>query len=87
MFGYGTITLIISNEEINDIMKTVKSPKQFGLMIKVVSKTIKNEAKEQKGGIFSVLLGTSGASLLENLLTSIDTIRTGKGTIKPGQGF
>ena len=56
-------------------------------MIKVVSKTIKNEAKEQKGGIFSVLLGTSGASLLENLLTSIDTIRTSKGTIKPGQGF
>ena len=84
MFGYGTITLIISNEEINDIMKTVKSPKQFGLMIKVVSKTIKNEAKEQKGGFFSVLLGTSGASLLKNLLTGIRKIRTGKGTIKAG---
>ena len=84
MFGYGTITLIISNEEINDIMKTVKSPKQFGLMIKVVSKTIKNEAKEQKGGFFSVLLGTSGASLLKNLLTGIRKIRTGNGTIKAG---
>ena len=44
-------------------MKKVKTLQKFGLLIKGVSKTIKNEAKEQKGGFFGMLLGTSGASL------------------------
>ena len=44
-------------------MKKVKTIQKFGLLIKGVSKTIKNEAKEQKGGFFGMLLGTSGASL------------------------
>ena len=42
MLESGTTTLIISNEEMNDIMKIVKSPKEFGLLIKGVSETIKN---------------------------------------------
>ena len=63
MFWSGVTTLIISNEERNDIMKKVKTLQKFGLLIKGVSKTIKNEAKEQKGGFFGMLLGTSGASL------------------------
>ena len=46
MFGSGFTTLIISNEEMNDIMKTVKSLEESGLLIKHVSQTIKNEAKE-----------------------------------------
>ena len=50
MFGPGFTTLIISNEEMNDIMKIVKCLEEFGLLIKGVSETIKNEAKEQKGG-------------------------------------
>ena len=37
------------------------------LLIKDVSETIKNEAKEQKGGILEMLLQTLGASLLGNL--------------------
>ena len=45
MFGLGMTTLIISNEEMNDIMKKVKSIEESGLFIKGVSKTIKNEAK------------------------------------------
>ena len=53
MFGSGSMTLIISNEEMNDIMKIVKSLVESGLLVKGVSKTIKNEAKEQKGGDFS----------------------------------
>ena len=60
MFGSGTTTLIISNEEMNDIMKIVKSLKESSLSIKGVSKTIKNEAKEQKGGFLEMLLGTLG---------------------------
>ena len=49
----------------NDIIKIVKSLEEYGLLIKGVSKIIKNEAKEQKGGLLRMLLGTLGASLLE----------------------
>ena len=50
MFGSGNTTLIISNEEINDIMKIVKSLEEYGLLMKGVIKTIKNERKQQKRG-------------------------------------
>ena len=49
MFGSVVTTLIISNEEVNDVMKIVKSLEESGLLIKNVSETIKNEAAEQKG--------------------------------------
>ena len=55
--------------------RIVKSLEESGLLIKGVSETIKNEAKEQKGIFLSMLLATSGGSLLGNLLTDEDTIR------------
>ena len=54
MFGSGMTTLIISNEEMNDIMKIIKSLEESGLLIKSVSETIKNETKEQKGGFLGM---------------------------------
>ena len=84
MFGSG-FTTIISNEEMNDIMKIVKSLEESGLLIKDVRKTIKNEAKKQTGGFLSMLLGTLGASLLGNLLSGKSTIRAGKCTVRAGQ--
>ena len=69
MFGLGTTTLIISNEEVNDIMKIVKFLEESGLLIKGVSETIQNEAREQKVRFLTMLLRTLGASLLGNLLT------------------
>ena len=54
MFGSGVTTLIISMEEIRDISKIIKSLKESGLLIKGVSETIKNEAKEQKGGFIGM---------------------------------
>ena len=54
MFGSGMTTLIISTEEMNDIMKIVKLLEESGLLIKVVSQTIKNEPKEQKGRFLSM---------------------------------
>ena len=68
MFRSGFTTLIV---------KLVKSLEDSGLLIKVVSETIKNEAKEQKGEFLGMLLGTLGASLLGNLLTGKVTIRAG----------
>ena len=94
MFGSGcpsdlalrTMTLIISNEEMNDIMRIVKSLEESGLLIKGVSQTIKNKTKEQKGGSLRMLLGTLGATLLGNLLTGKGTIRVGEGTIRAVEG-
>ena len=71
MFGSGITTLIISNEETNDIIKIHKSLEKSTLLIKGVDETIKNEAKEQIGGFLRMLLDILGASLLGNLLTSI----------------
>ena len=68
-------------------MKIVKSLEETGLLIKGVSETIKNEAKEQKGGFLVMLLGTLGASLLVNLLTGKGNIKAGEGTIRAGQDF
>ena len=58
-----------------------------GLIIKGVSQTIKNEAKEQRWGFLGILLGTLGASLLRNLLAGKGTIRTGEQTVRAGQEF
>ena len=86
LFGSGITTLMTSNEEVNDIMKIVKS-QESGLLINGVSKTIKNEAKEQKGRFPSILLGTIGAGLLGNLFTGKGTIRAGEDTIRAAQDF
>ena len=87
MFGSGNTTLIISNEEMNDIMEIIKSLEKSWLLIKGVIEAIKNEAKEQKEGFLRMLLGTLGASLLGNLLTGKGTVRAGEGIIRAGQDF
>ena len=56
MFVSGNTSSIISNEEIDDIMKIVMSLEESYFLIKCVSKTIKNEAKEQTGGFLGMLL-------------------------------
>ena len=70
ILGSGNITtLVISNDEIKDIIKIVKSLDDSGLLLEGVTETVQNEVKEQKGGFLSMLLGTLGTSLLGNLLT------------------
>ena len=71
-------TLIISNDEIDDIIKIVKSLEDSRLLLKGVTETVHNEVKEQKGGFVSMLLGTSGASLLGNLLIKKGIYKAGK---------
>ena len=86
VLGCGTTTFIISNDEMNDILKIVKSLEDSGVLLKGVNETIRNEAKEQKGGFLSMLLGTLGASLLGNMLVGKVVIRAGKGIIRAGYG-
>ena len=57
------------------------------MLIKSVSKTIKNEAKEQKGGFFSMLLGTLSVSLLGNLLKGELSVRAGEDTMRADRVF
>ena len=82
--------LIISNDEMDDILKIVKSLEDSGVLLKGVSETIQNEAKEQRGGFLSMLLGTLGASLLGDLLTKNlsgkGVIGASEGTIRAGEG-
>ena len=73
------MTLIISNEEMNDIIKIIPALENSNILLKGVTKTIKNETKEQKGGFLTMLLGTLGASLLGNVLTGKGILRAGSG--------
>ena len=92
ILGSGTTTLINSNEEMNDIMKIVQALEDSNILLKGVTKTIKNKTKEQKGGFLSMLLGTLGDSLLGNLSARKEIGRagsgdqTGKGILRAGTG-
>ena len=82
-----TTALIISNEEMEDIMKIVKSLEESGLLVKGISETIRNKTKEQKGGFLPMLLGTLAARLLGSALIGRGVIRAAEGRIRAGQNF
>ena len=69
-----------------DIIRIIKSLQDSGLLLKGVSKTIQNEAKEQKRGFLSMLLGTLGASLPGNILAGKGINRAGEEVIRAGYG-
>ena len=85
--GSGRTALLISNEEMEDVMKIVNSLEESGLIIKRVSETFKNETKEQKEGFFSMLLATSVASMLGSALTGRGVIIAGESKIRAGEHF
>ena len=87
MFGSGFTTLILSNEEMNNIMKIVKSLEESGLSVKEISETIKNKSKEQKGGFLGMLLGTLAASILRSALIGRGVIWAGEGIIRTDNNF
>ena len=57
-----TTTLIISNYKMEDIIKIFKSLEDSRLLLKGDSEIVQNEAREQKGGFHSMLIGTLGTS-------------------------
>ena len=69
-----------------DIIKMVKSLEDSGLLLEGVIETVQNEAKEQKGGFLSMLLGILGASLLGNILSGKGINRAGEGIVRAGYG-
>ena len=81
----GATALIISNDEIRYIIRIVKSLADSGLLLKGVSEIIQNAAKEQKGEILSMLLGTPGANLF-HILADEGMNRAGEGFSWAGYG-
>ena len=77
--GSGRTTLIISNKEMNDIRKIVQAFEDPNILLKGVTKSIKNETKGQKGLFLTMLLGSLGDSLLDNLLAGKGIVRNGSG--------
>ena len=84
IYRSGTTALIISNEEMENLINIVKSHEEAGLLIEGISETIKNEPKEQKAGFLSMLLGTLVAGISGNALGK-GVIRAGEGVIRAGQ--
>ena len=86
---YGTTTraLIISNEELEDIIKIVKLHEESGWILKRISETVKNEANKQKVTFLSMLLGTIAASILGSELAWKGVIRADEGVLRAGQIF
>ena len=89
--GFGNhATLIISNDDMQDLLKIGKSLEDSGILLNEITETVKTEIKEQKDGFLLMLLGTLGASLLGDLLTKNlsdrGVIREGEGTIRTGYG-
>ena len=80
--GSGTTTLTTSNKEINDIMKILQALEDSIILLKGVTKTIKNETKEQKGEFLAMLLSALGASFLGNILAGKGIVRAGSRNTK-----
>ena len=66
----------------NDIMKIVQALEDSDILLKGVTKAVKNETREQRGEFWSMLLATLGASLLENILSGKGIVRAGSGNKK-----
>ena len=87
----GTTTSIISNKEMNDIMKIVHAPEDSNILLKGVTKPIKNETKEQKRGFLSMLFGTLRTSLLGKFIIRERNCKSSankkeKGIVRVGYG-
>ena len=81
--GTGTTTLVISND---DIMQIIQALEDSNILLKGVTKSIATQTREQKGGFLSMLLGTLGVSLLGHLLSEKGVMRGGEGGVRAGEG-
>ena len=86
IFVSRTATLVFSNEEVNDIMKIVKSLEESGLLTEGVSQTGENEIMEEKGSFLSMLAAMLAATLLGSALTGIGVVKGADGVIQADEG-
>ena len=81
------ITLVISNNEMDDFIKIIKSFEHSGVLIEGVTETVKKEIKKQVGGFFGMLLGISDASIFVIMFTGKGIVGVGREHIKMDKSF
>ena len=80
-------TLFISNEDVNDIIKIIKSLKDLGVLIESVTETVKHEIKKiQEGGFLGALLAPLAASLVQPVVSSVVKCISERGFRRAGKG-
>ena len=79
-------TLLISNEDVNDIIKIIKSLEDSGVLIDGVTETVKHERKKQEGGFLGALLVPLAASLVQPVISSVVKGISGRGVRRAGKG-
>ena len=82
-------TLIISDDDMQDLLKILKPLEDIGILLDGITETVKNEVKVQKGGVLSMLLGTLASSFSTDILLNKKArgvIKAGEGTVRAGYG-
>ena len=80
-------TLFISNEDLNDIIKIIKSLEDSGVLIDRVTETVKHERKKQEGGFLWALLAALAASLVQPVISSVVRGIGGRGVRRAWRGY
>ena len=65
------LTLFLSNEDMKDIIETIKSLEDSSVIIDRVTETVKHEIKKQEGGFLGALLAPLALSLVQLVLSSV----------------
>ena len=81
------LTLFISNEDTNDIMKIIKSLEDLGVLIDGLTKTVKHEMKKQEGAFTGAFLALLDASLVKPVISSIVKGINAKEVKRAGRGY
>ena len=80
-------TLFISNEDMNDIIKMIKSLEDSGVLIDGVTETLKTEIKKREGGFLGALLAPLIASLVQLVISSVVKDISGRVVRAAGGGY
>ena len=79
-------TLLISNNDLNNLLKVIICLENNGILLDGITEAVKDEVKEQRGGFLSTLLSVVGSALLFNMLSGKGVIRAGEGTVRARYG-
>ena len=80
-------TLFISNENMNDIIKIIKSLEDSGVLIDGVTETVKYGIKKLQGGFPGALLAPLATSLVQPMISSVVKSKSGKGVRRAGRRY
>ena len=79
--------MFISNEDMNDIIKIIKSSRELDVLIDGVTETWKPEIKEQEAGFLQVLLASLATSLMHPVISLVVKAISGRGVGRIGRGY